>query len=153
MMKWASLIGSFDAEREPAPCVLEALRRHKPGIVDLLAKNRGAWTAGDWRAFFDERVGIAELDGGQAREQAEATAFDCCVAEWLARATVEPSGSERCAHCQRPLHEHDRLPFLNPGRGHVWLHIQCHTSWMAERRDQAVAALAEMGIEAPVDIT
>lgn len=41
------------------------------------------WTAEDWQAFFDERAGIAEFDGGQSREQAEATAFECCVVEFI----------------------------------------------------------------------
>ncbi len=69
----------LDADREPAPQVLEALRRHKAGIVALLTAAEGEWTAKDWRVFYEERVGIAEFDGGQTRAEAEARAFEHCV--------------------------------------------------------------------------
>ena len=46
----------LDADREPAPRVLEALRRHKAGIVALLTAAQGDTSAEDWRAFFDERA-------------------------------------------------------------------------------------------------
>ena len=55
--------------RAPAPppaAVLDALKRHKPGIVALLRRARSNWTAADWEAFFHERAGIAEHDGGLA---------------------------------------------------------------------------------------
>jgi len=38
----------LDAEREPAPAVLEALRRYKEGIVALLVADHEDWTAEDW---------------------------------------------------------------------------------------------------------
>ena len=52
----------LDAEREPAPAVLEALRRHKEEIVALLVADHDGWTAEDWQALFNERAGIAEFD-------------------------------------------------------------------------------------------
>ena len=37
----------LDADREPAPGVLETIRRHKAGIVALLTAPEGDWTAED----------------------------------------------------------------------------------------------------------
>jgi hypothetical protein len=34
--------------------------------------------ADDWQAFFDERAGITEFDGGLSRAEAEAQALACC---------------------------------------------------------------------------
>src|SRR4051812_37808217 len=67
----------------PPSSVLELLSRHKAGIVALLRSADHGWSTEDWQAFFDERAGIAEFDGGLSRGSAEARAFDCCVAEWL----------------------------------------------------------------------
>ena len=138
----------LDADWEPAPRVLEAIRRHKAGIVALLTAAAGDWTAQDWRVFYDERAGIAEHDGGLSRADAEQQAFDCCVVEWLWRNPPPASGPERCVHCVKPLGEpgRDGLPFLTGGGRHVWLHNGCHGDWTAQRRAEAVAALAILGL-------
>ena len=91
----------LDADREPAPRVLEALQRHKAGVVALLTAADSDWAAKDWRAFYDERAGIAEYDGGQTLAEAEALAFECCIVEWLNR-YPEHSDSGRCAWCGKP---------------------------------------------------
>ncbi len=101
-----------------------------------------------WQAYFDERAGIAEHDGGLSRIDAEWQAFECCVVEWQWRNPPPASGPERCAHCGQPLGEsgRDGLPFLTGDGGHTWLHSGCHTGWTAERRAEAVAALATLGL-------
>jgi hypothetical protein len=137
----------LDAEREPAPRVLEAIRRHKAGIVALLTETEGDWTAEDWRAFFDERAGIAEFDGGQIRAEAEARAFECCIIEWLNR-HPEPSNPGCCAWCGKPDRDgHVVAPFGAEGHGHTWLHPECWADWHAARKAEAVAALASMRIQ------
>ena len=85
------------ADREPAPRVLEAIRHHKADIVALLTASEDDWTAEDWRAFFEERVGIAQFDGGLPRPEAEARAFECCLVEWLNR----PSPNTDPGRCAR----------------------------------------------------
>ncbi len=106
------------------------------------------WDAEDWQAFFHERAGIAEHDGGLSRTDAERQAFECCVVEWLWRHPPTASGPERCAHCGEPIGEPGRggLPFLTGDGGHVWLHSGCHGDWSAQRRAEAVAALERLGI-------
>ena len=89
----------LDAEREPAPTVLEAIRRHKEGIVALLVADYDARTAEDWQVFFDERAGIVEFDGGLPRPEAEAQAFACCVSEWMNR---NPEHRLACGGGDRP---------------------------------------------------
>ncbi len=110
--------------------------------------NHAAWDAEDWRAFFDERAGIAEHDGGLPRANAEQQAFACCVVELLWRNPPPASGPERCAHCSEPIGEigRDGLPFLTGDGGHTWLHSGCHGGWTGQRRAEAVAALAKLGL-------
>jgi hypothetical protein len=64
------------------------------------------WSAVDWLAFFDERAGIAEFDGGLPR--AEAQAFTCCVVEWLNR-NPERSSPGYCLSCGDRAHADDPL--------------------------------------------
>lgn len=138
----------LDAEKEPAPGVLEAIRHHKAGIVALLSVDDEGWTAEDWRAFYDERAGIAEFDGGQTRTEAEATAFDCCVTEWLNR-HPQRSDPSLCAWCRKPdKGGHSVVPFGTEIHGHTWLHPECWDNWHATRRIEAVAALNTIGIRA-----
>ena len=139
----------LDAEREPEPSVLEAIRLHKEGIVALLGASRDDWTTEDWRAYFDERAGIAEFDGGRSREQAEAMAFEHCVVEWLNRHPCRTNPG-RCAACGEPDREgHAVVPFGTETHGHTWLHPQCWQGWHETRKAEAITALAVMEIEKP----
>ncbi len=60
----------------PLPDKLVAeLRLHMAEVMAFLQDRKAAWTPEDWRAFFDERAGIAEHDGGLLRADAERQAF------------------------------------------------------------------------------
>lgn len=54
-------------------------------LIETDINNNGSWDAADWQAYYDERAAIAEYDGGLSRAEAEALAFESCVAEWLIR--------------------------------------------------------------------
>jgi hypothetical protein len=88
----------LDAEREPAPAVLEAIRHNKEEIVALLVADQDAGTAEDWQVFFDERAGIAEHDGGMSRIDAEVAAYESCIVEWMNRNPAS-SDPDICAWC------------------------------------------------------
>ena len=133
--------------RTPPPAVLDGLAQHKAGVLTLLRPGRDGWSAADWRAFFDERAGMAEFDGGLSRAKAEALAFDCCVVEWLNR---NPAWSEfgRCLKCGRGENAGDPLlPFGTEPGGHAWVHGKCWQAWHRARQDEAIMALRAMGIE------
>ncbi len=133
----------------PLPDKLVAeLRLHKAEVMAFLQDRKAAWTPEDWRAFFDERAGIAEHDGGLPRADAEQRAYECCIVEWLWRHPPPASGPERCAHCGQPLGEPGRngVPFLTGDGGHVWLHGGCHGDWTAQRRAEAMTALTILGL-------
>ena len=134
----------LDADREPLPQVLDAIRRHKAGIVALLTAPESDWTAEDWRAFFDKRAGIAEFDGRQTRAEAEAFAFEFCIVEWLNR-HPEHSDPGRCARCGKPDRDgHAVVPFGTESHGHTWLHPECWNVWQRNRRERAQQALVVM---------
>ena len=142
----------LEAAAPPAPAVLDLLSRHKSGIVVLLRPGRDGWSAEDWQVFFDERAGILEFDGGLPRPEAEARAFACCVTAWLNRNFVR-STPGRCLACDDAAHPHDPLvPYGIEPTGHAWLHSRCWPAWHAERKAEAVAALAAMGIAPPAEV-
>lgn len=141
----------LEADREPAATVLDALKCHKTEVVTIVASGRYTWGAEDWQAFFDERAGIAEFDGGQSRADAEAIAFECCIIEWLNR-HPDRSDPDRCAWCGQPDHnEHAIVPFCTGNLGCTWLHPECWHDWHAMRKADAVAALLAMGIIQPTN--
>jgi hypothetical protein len=60
---------------------LAVIREHKAGIVNALKGGAGdtaavsRWPAEDWIAYYNERAGIAEFDGGMSRDEAERAAW------------------------------------------------------------------------------
>ena len=135
--------------RAPAPLpndLVAGLRAAKVEIMARLKETRAVWAPEDWRAFFDERAAIAEHNAGLSRAAAEAQAYESCVVTWLNQNPMPASGPDRCSHCGEPMVETDALPFLNGAGGHVWMHGRCHGAWMARRWQEAVQALAAMGV-------
>ncbi len=136
----------LDSEREPAPRVLETIRRHKASIVALLTEEEGNWTAEDWRAFYEERAGIAEFDGGQTRAEAEARAFEHCVGEWLNQ-HPEPSDPGHCAWFGAAETSGARVvPYGTSPAGHAWVHPGCWDAWYQARHRKVASALKGAGI-------
>jgi hypothetical protein len=150
----------LSAHGELATDVVDLLRRHKRSIVSLmqgrllaLRQPIQAWDPVDWRAFFDERAGIAEYDGGLPRAEAEARAFDCCIAEWLLRNPID-SSPDRCLGCgKQPRIDDPLLAIGVVGSGEAWLHCGCVSPWRSARMAAAVAALTAMNIAAPAGST
>ena len=139
----------LEAAAAPPPAVMEQLSQHKPAIVLWLRPREDGWSAEDWCAFFDERSGIAEFDGGLPRAQAGDQALACCVIEWLNR-NPECSLAGRCLRCGDREYAHDPLlPYGTEPTGHAWLHSNCWPAWCASREAKALSALAEMDIPAP----
>ena len=122
------------APAPPPASVVTALARHKADVLALLRPGTCGWSADDWQAFFEKRAGVAALEARLPREEAEARAFACCVAEWLNRKLVQsPPG--RCLGCGGSEHLHDKLlPFGTEQTGQAWLHSRCWHDWHASRK-------------------
>ena len=136
----------LQATAPPPIAVVEALSRHKADIVALLRPTKDGWTAEDWQAFYAERAGILEFDGGLSRTTVEAQAFEACIIEWL-NLNPAPSPAGRCAWCNG--HETDSaavVPFGTEPGTHAWLHGECWQPWQETRRTEAVEALGRIGI-------
>ncbi len=134
---------------QPPDELVARIRSHKAEVAALVRRENEDWSAEDWRAFFDERAGIAEFDGGETRPQAEARALECCVVEWVNR-HPQQSHPGRCAWCGKSENGgHTVVPFGTDGYGQTWLHPECWNDWHESRRDQARQELALLGIGAP----
>ena len=142
----------LEATREPPSEVMDNLRRHKAEIVALLTTSEEDWSAAEWRSFYDKRADIAEFDARLPRAEAEANAFESCVAEWINR-NPAPSKHGRCAWCGAFEMEGCSVivPFGPNGPAkagsHTWLHHQCWSPWRHVRRVRAIEALRGIGIK------
>jgi hypothetical protein len=136
----------LEAAAPAASEIIDLLSRNKREVVALLRLRLGGRSAEGWNMLFEERAVFAERRCGLPRSEAEARAFDCCVVEWMNRNCVRsPAG--RCLACGGNDHAYDAvLPFGVEPLGRAWLHSHCWPAWYADRRAEAVAALAAMGI-------
>lgn len=139
----------LEASAPPPDAVLDLLSSRKADLIRLLSREaQNDWSEEDWLALFEERSAIAEFDGGSSRSEAEALAFECCVAEWLNRNPVV-SPPDRCLECGEPDQPNEPLlPFGAQANGCAWLHKHCWSGWHQARTAQAFDALLAMGIEA-----
>jgi hypothetical protein len=108
---------------------------------------RDSWTALDWKAYFDERAGIREYEGGFDRPTAERLALDDTIAHWMSVHLPPPTAPGECASCTSSL-ENDLLPVLAEA-GHTWVHLCCWTAWESARKREAAAYLSRMGLLPP----
>jgi hypothetical protein len=104
-----------------------------------------SWTSRDWQAFFDERAGIAEYNGGLQRAVAQRQSFEWCVAEWLS-SNPQQSDYGHCVWCGQVSQVGNQLVPYGVGDDATWLHAECHVRWRESRRAQAVEELAKLGI-------
>jgi len=140
---------ALEAVAPPPPALINELAQHKAEIVALLRRENDGWNAEAWRAYFDERAGVAEFDGGLPRPQAEERAFACCVAEWLRQHPVS-STPGRCLGCNGGDRADDRLmPYGIESSGLAWLHFGCWPAWHRQRQAKAVDALTAAGLRPP----
>jgi hypothetical protein len=139
----------LEAAAPPPAALLDLLSHHKAGIVMLLRPGVNSWSVEDWLAFFDEKAGIAEFDGGLSREKAEAHAYRASVIEWLDR-NPAPSSPGHCAWCGRAESPSTIvIPFGTTLDHHTWLHAECWPAWCTLREANAAAALAAVGLHRP----
>ena len=136
----------LEAAAPPPASLIDLLKEHKAEVIGLLCRETHTWSTADWLAYYDERAGIAEYDGGLPRAEAEALAYAGCVAEWLDQNPV-CSSPDRCLQCGEPDHLSDSLtPFGIEPAGPAWLHHRCWDDWQVDRKDTAVAALSAVSI-------
>lgn len=137
----------LEGAAEPPQAVLDDLARHKLAILVLLRRGPCGWSSEQWRSYFDRRRRMAAASGG-SRAQAETTALECCVVEWLNQHPA-PSAPGCCAWCGKAESPSAVvLPFgVEPGT-HRWLHAECWSGWHRTRKTDAIAALGELGIVA-----
>jgi hypothetical protein len=136
----------LEAAAPPPSAVLDALSYHKVSILALLRSVTIGGSAENWRALFQERTNAFQRDGGLRRDLAQANALAACIATWLNKNPVSsPAG--RCIVCGRGDRPNDVvLPYGTTPPGAAWLHGTCWPTWSRERREQAAAALASIGI-------
>jgi len=65
----------LSGDSRPNEDLLQTLRTEKPAVLAYL-RGLALRTEEDWSAFYDERAGIMEFDGGLPRTEAEAKAAE-----------------------------------------------------------------------------
>jgi len=141
-----------EGKRDVAPCRITLATakpaENKPLRSDVAKVADVAWEAVDWQEFYDEHAGVAEYDGRQPREKAEWMAYESCITRWLDTHPPSETDDTICPHCRQPNGppETSCVPTLSGDSGHVWLHHACLEPWRVLRRQEAVRALASMGI-------
>ena len=138
----------LEADAAPPAAVLDLLSRHKAGVIALLRTGSDGWSAEDWRAFFDERAGIAEFDGGLPRDRGRGPRL-----RLLRRRMAEPQSGALAAgplprlrrtrarprrRCCRSAPNRPAMPGCIRAAG---------PPGTQARKAEAVAALAAIGIE------
>ena len=133
----------LEAAAPPPAAVLDLLSRHKAGIVALLRPADDGWSAEDWQAFFDERAGIVEHDGGFPRLDAEMSAFEDCVDHRLALHPPALADHGYCLRCGTPVSDQDKASVVVTCVGGTTgrLHSGCAPTWKNRRRWEARTAL------------
>ena len=116
--------------REPPPeRLLQALKAQRDEVAFLLTPDASGWTPEDWRAYFEERAGIRQFEGGFERSEAERLAFGDCVTEWLTR-NPERNKPTICSACGSGDKANEPVvPFGVQRFGHTWIHHGCWQNW------------------------
>ena len=67
---------------------------------------------------------------------------DHAAVEWLSQNPTDAQ-AEVCAHCGGTAGS--LMPF-GFGEHHAWVHLTCHTAWMAARKATALSTLTALGV-------
>lgn len=119
----------------PPPDLLARIAAAKADVLALLAAEEGE--AVRWRAAFEERAAIMELDGGLSRAAAEAAAMLDLAATWRAENPLAANDGRECAFCGGPG---PCTPVL-AHQGHAWLHKACWGPMNEARQQDALVAV------------
>ncbi len=142
------------AQARPPTDVLNALSANKSELIALLTGQEADWGEEDYRAYFEERAAVYEIDGGLLQYEAERLAFRDTVQQWLALHPAPAREASRgCAHCREDEQPRNPLLAILARDGHLWVHDGCWSAWIALRHEQARQALQAMGISGPHLIT
>jgi hypothetical protein len=107
-----------------------------------------------WRALFEQRAVLHELNGKGPREQAGGLAFNDLILEWHRRYGVRPD-PQRCAGCGDELGDEAGLVLCDDARVHLdgIRGANCLISYGKKWRSAAIAALEALGLDPPEGFT
>lgn len=124
--------------RAAAPLPDDLVNRLRHAKADILAAlDSSKQQVENWREVFDQRVAIMTVVGGATEADAQAAAFEQCVAEWLMKNPVSAGAPDRCAQCGLPGSSGGVVVPFGGGQRHAWLHHSCWPEWSAQRRAEA----------------
>jgi hypothetical protein len=107
-----------------------------------------------WRALFEQRAALRQLNGGRLREEAEVVAFSDTILEWHHRSGARPD-SRRCSGCGDELRGGADLALCDGARVHLdAVHgVNCIITYGQKWRGAAVTALRTLGLDPPKRFT
>jgi len=123
--------------------------------VDVVRRDlaRPGWSVADWRAFFDERAAIAQIDGGLDRVQAERHAYTDCVRQFLRRHPPGYRPDVNCLQCGGMVIKAEAWPLVCPDNLARWVHHSCFEDFRLLRVRDAVLCLDRLGIVDPEQVS
>jgi hypothetical protein len=125
------------AAAKPPDNLMAALSQHKQEILRLLRDRPVEWDHADWQAYFAERAGIAQFDGGFNRLEAELCAFLDCVDRWLVMSPPVVDLPHLCLQCRLPLEGDHKVEAAGTAGKRGLLHAACADKWKVSRRTHA----------------
>jgi hypothetical protein len=130
------------------PKVLAALRRPRTPAVPV---GTIADEATDWRELFNERAAMRQFKAGYGRRMAERLAWGECVEAWCEQHPALHAPT-RCAGCGGVLGR-EVLDLPDGARVHWQANREflCLVAYGDARRRRAVAALAALGLQPPIE--
>lgn len=119
-------------------------RSHQPAFEPIPEPGPGA-TAQLWLDWYEERAAIRGYDADYPRPMAEALAYGEAVNRWHRLHGKRPDPAH-CAGCAKLLSGGETLKLPDSARVHVDSEWTCLRTYGRRWRNEAVKALAEMGI-------
>jgi hypothetical protein len=112
-------------------------------------REAAAWTASDWRDFFEERAAFRQYDASCNRAEAERLAWSELQNRWHfdhgARAP-----RDLCAGCRRPIGNELVIDMVDGNRVHDGVDHPCLIQHGSRWRAAATRGLLEMGLKQPI---
>ena len=130
------------ATRRPPSQILKLLEDNKRAIMAVLRPDDVVWSAEDWKAYYMERVALAQR--GYPPAASELIALLDTADRWLTVHPPEISDPHKCSHCNKEMGSAEKVVVTGANDRNGDLHAECAFRWRNFRRLRALAAVGRL---------